>query len=122
MYTDGEDVWAGLPLWLLAGWVDDNNPHGEGAFNDELAALGYDVRVVATDNFSYTFPISDVVRNDNIIVANTLNDLPLPGDSYPLRLVGSGLTSGKQKIRQIATIELLDLPRIMYLPLVGKGY
>jgi len=122
VYTDGEDVWAGLPLWLLAGWVDDDNPHGEGAFNDELAALGYDVRVVATDNFSYTFPISDVVRNDNIIVANTLNDLPLSEDSYPLRLVGSDLTSGKQKIRQIARIELLDLPRILYLPLVSKGY
>jgi hypothetical protein len=121
VYTDGEDVWAGLPLWLLVGWVDDNNPHGEGAFNDELAALGYDVRVVATDNFSYTFPISDVVRNDNVIVANTLNDLPLSEESYPLRLVGSALTSGKQKIRQIARIELLDLPRFVYLPLVGKG-
>ena len=76
--------------------------------------------MIATDGFSYTFPISDVARNDNIIVANTLNDQPLPVDSYPLRLVGSALTSGKQKVRQIATIELLDLPRIMYLPLVSK--
>jgi hypothetical protein len=123
VYTDTDDTWEGLPLWLLVGWVDDDNAHGEDAFNDELAAFGYEVRVIATDNFSYTFPISDVARNNNVVVASTLNDLPLPEDSYPLRLVGSGLTSGRQRIRQIARIELLDLPEVeyyAYLPLVSK--
>ncbi len=114
------NTWEGLPLWLLVGWVDDGNAHGADAFNDELAELGYGVRVIATDNFSYTFPISDVVGNDNIIVANTLNDQPLPVDSYPLRMVGSALTSGKQKVRQIARIELLL--HYVYMPLITKEY
>jgi len=133
VYTEVEELnggtvvnaWQGLPLWTLVGWVDDGNQHGPGAFNDKLAALGYDVRVIAADNFSYTFPISEVARNDNIIVANTFNDQPLAEDAYPLRLVGSDLTSGKQRIRQIARIELLDLPEFwyyLYLPLVNKGY
>jgi DMSO/TMAO reductase YedYZ molybdopterin-dependent catalytic subunit len=102
--------WKGLPLWVLVGWVDDANQHGPDAFNDELAELGYDVRVIAADGYSYTFPISDVVRNDNIIVANTINDLPLSDNSYPLRLVGSDLTSGNQEVKKIAKIELLNLP------------
>jgi len=115
--------WGGLPLWRLVGWVDDDT-QGPDAFNDELADLGYDVRVIASDGFSYTFPISDVARNDHIIVANTLNDQPLPADSYPLRLVGSDLTSGKQRIRQIVRIELLGLPEryYVYLTLVVRNH
>jgi hypothetical protein len=131
VYTEEVDLnggtaiyeWEGLPLWVLAGWVDDDN-QGPGTFNDQLADIGYDVRVIAADGFSYTFPISDVARNDNVIVANTLNDMPLPADSYPLRMVGSDLTSGKQKVKQIVKIELLDLPELnyVYLPLVFRNY
>ncbi len=109
-FTDSSGTWKGLPLWLLVGYVDDDNAHGANAFNDELAALGYQVRVVAADNYSYTFRIADVARNNNIIVANTLNDAPLPPERYPLRLVGSGLVSGGQKVGRIAKIELLNLP------------
>jgi hypothetical protein len=123
VYTDGEEnAWKGLPLWQLVGWVDDARQHGPDAFNDELADLGYDVRVIAADNFSYTFPISDVARNDNIIVAGLFNDQSLPDDDYPLRLVGSDLTSGKQRIKQIVRIELADLPESIYLPMVVKNY
>jgi DMSO/TMAO reductase YedYZ molybdopterin-dependent catalytic subunit len=124
VYTDGEDVWEGLPLWLLVGWVDDDDAHGPDAFNDELAGLGYQVRVVATDGFSHTFDIADVARNDDIIVASTLNADPLPEGDYPLRLVGSDLTSGKQRVGQIARIELLNLPakHYVYMPLVNKNY
>ena len=123
VYTDGTDVYEGLPLWLLVGWVDDDDAHGPDSFNDELADRGYDVRVIATDGFSYTFPISDVARNDNIIVVSTINGGELPTDTYPLRLVGSDVTSGKQKIKKIAEIELLNLPGLdyhTYLPLVSK--
>jgi len=122
-YSDTSGVWKGLPLWFLVGWVDDVTSHGPGAFNDDLAALGYDVRVIASDGFSYTFPISDVARNENIVVAYMLDDAELAPDSYPLRLVGSDLTSGKQKVRQIVRIELLNLPEFrVFLPLIGKSY
>jgi DMSO/TMAO reductase YedYZ molybdopterin-dependent catalytic subunit len=110
VYTDTSGVWEGLPLWLLVGWVDDDNVHGPGSFNDELAALGYQVRVIATDNYSYTFQISDVARNDGIIVANFLDGDTLPEERYPLRLVGSALVSGGQRVSKIARIELLNLP------------
>jgi len=123
VYTDGSDVYEGLPLWLLVGWVDDDDAHGPDSFNDELADRGYDVRVIATDGFSHTFPISDVARNDNIIVASTVNGQELPADAYPLRLIGSDVTSGKQKVKKIAEIQLLDLPGLdyhTYLPLVSK--
>jgi DMSO/TMAO reductase YedYZ molybdopterin-dependent catalytic subunit len=110
-YTDGDgNVWVGLPLWLLVGWVDDAISHGPDSFNDELAALGYQVRVIAADDYSYTFNISDVARNDDIIVAYTMNGDPLPEDRYPLRLVGSALVSGGQRVSQIVRIELLNLP------------
>jgi hypothetical protein len=125
VYTDGDgDIYEGIPLWLLVGWVDDDDAHGPDSFNDGLANRGYDVRVIATDGFSYTFPISDVARNDNIIVASTVNGLELPSGEYPLRLVGSDVTLGKQRIKQIAEIELLDLPGLdhqVFLPLVNKA-
>ncbi len=125
VYTDGGgDVWEGLPLWLLVGWVDDDDAHGPDSFNDELADLGYQVRVIATDGFSYTFDIEDVARNDDIMVAGFLNGEPLPEGDYPLRLAGSDLTSGKQRVGQIAKIELLGLPEkhYVYLPLVTRRY
>jgi hypothetical protein len=112
-YTDGSgNVYTGIPLWLLCGWVDDGVVHGAGAFNDALAAAGYSVNVSAADGFSYTFTSANVSRNNNIIVANTMNGAPLPDTRYPLALVGSALTSGKQKVSKIATIELMGLPTI----------
>ena len=108
-WVDGTDTWSGLPLWLLVGWVDDDVQHGPGAFNAALATDGYDVKVIATDGYSKTFASADVARNDDMIIANMLNGLPLPEDKYPLKLVGPDLTSG-QKVSQIATIELVGLP------------
>ena len=75
-YMDGTDNWTGLPLWYLCGLVDDGNIHGSGAFNDDVAAAGYTVKVIGSDNC----PLSSltVARNDNIILANTLNGAALP--------------------------------------------
>jgi hypothetical protein len=109
-WVDGTDTWSGIPLWRLVGWVDDDVQHGEGAFNDAMAAAGYDVKVIASDGYSKTFASADVARNDNMIVANTLNGEELPTERYPLRLVGPGL-SGSQKISMIQEIQLLNLPR-----------
>jgi DMSO/TMAO reductase YedYZ molybdopterin-dependent catalytic subunit len=114
-YTDGSgNVYTGMPLWLLCGWVDDGveHQHGTGAFNDALAAAGYSVNVSAPNGFSYTFASATVARNNDIIVANTMNGVPLPDDKYPLALVGSALTSEEQNVSKIAKIELLDLPTI----------
>lgn len=108
-WVDGENTWSGIPLWLLVGYVDDGIQHGEGAFNDGLAAAGYDVRVVAFDGYSKVFASADVARNNDMIIANKLNGVELDSDYYPLRLVGPGLTGG-QKVSQVVRIELENLP------------
>ncbi len=108
-WDDGGDIWSGIPLWLLVGYVDDDVQHGPGAFNDDLAAAEYEVTVIASDGYSKTFDSSLVARNDDMIIANELNGAPLPPDKYPLRLVGPNLTGG-QKVSQTTRIELVGLP------------
>jgi len=99
-WTDNnENVWTGMPLWLLVGRVDDGNMHETNssvrAFNDTLALQGYTVKVSTGQDYSYEFNSTRVMRNANIIVANRLNGAPLPEPYWPLRLVGSALFSNE---------------------------
>jgi DMSO/TMAO reductase YedYZ molybdopterin-dependent catalytic subunit len=109
-WTDDDTLWEGIPLWRFVGFVDDDVQHGEGAFNDAKAAAGYEVKVIASDGYSKTFASADVARNDDMIIANTMNGAELPEDRYPLRLVGPDLTSG-QKVSMIQEIQLIGLPK-----------
>jgi uncharacterized repeat protein (TIGR02543 family) len=125
-YVEDTGTYSGLPLWMLCGWVDDNVQHGVGAFNDALAAdPGYQVKVTALDGYYFTFGSADVARNDGIIVANKLDGEDLPGGEYPLRIVGDGFSGGSGwKVREIASIELLNLPVAAYtltVDTVGSG-
>ena len=131
-WTDDEDnVWSGMPLWLLCGWVDDANSHDAGTdpFNDALADAGYDVTVIdygpdgtkgTDDDFSATFNSSFVKRNNNIIVADEINGVPLSKDGdkapWPLKLVGTALTSNKQKVGSIDEIVLDGVPIVVEPP------
>jgi hypothetical protein len=99
-WTDANNnVWTGIPLWLLVGRVDDGNVHETNtslrAFNDTLALQGYVVLVINGQNYSREFNSTRVMRNGNIIVANTLNGVPLPEPYWPLRLVGSELSNSE---------------------------
>ncbi|PVX23516.1 MAG: hypothetical protein CW716_11985, partial [Candidatus Bathyarchaeum sp.] len=107
----GAEFWRGIPLWRLVGFVDDGIQHGEGAFNDDLAAAGYEVKVIAFDGYSATFSSADIARNDNIFVANSLDGEELPSEYYPLRLVGPSL-AGNQKVGMIKEIQLVGLPEV----------
>jgi len=123
-WTDGEGhVWSGMPLWVLCGWVDDANKHDYGTdpFRDDLADAGYNVTVIdygpdgvkgTDDDFSTTFNSSFVKRNKNIIVADEIDGAPLPkdGKTWPLKLVGSTLTSNKQRVGSIDEIVLTGVP------------
>jgi DMSO/TMAO reductase YedYZ molybdopterin-dependent catalytic subunit len=113
-WTDGSgNVWSGIPLWYLVGYVDDNIQHGAGAFNDALAAAGYTVKVKSvgdTSTYERSFSSATVARNNNIIVANKMNGADLAADKYPLYLIGSGLAAGADKVKQITDIELVGLP------------
>ncbi len=117
-YMDGTDNWTGLPLWYMCGLVDDGNIHGPSAFNDEVAAVGYTVRVIGSDNSSLSS--LTVARNDNIILANKLNGAALPGEQYPLRLVGPDVPGGLG-VYGITRIELLGLPPVITASITGSG-
>ncbi|KQC04692.1 MAG: hypothetical protein APR55_06265, partial [Methanolinea sp. SDB] len=107
-YTDLSGTWEGIPLWDLMGYVDDGNSHGAGAFNDALAAEGYQVKIVASDGFNVTFDSADVARNDDYIIASTLDGQPLLEQHWPLKLVGPGIAPS-QSIAKITTIELIGV-------------
>jgi DMSO/TMAO reductase YedYZ molybdopterin-dependent catalytic subunit len=104
IWKDGKaQDWTGIPLWLLMGRIDDENKHGDGAFNDKLADKGYTVEVVGKDGMTATFDSARIKRNNNIIVALLVNGNPLTDADFPLKLVGSDLkpnemVNGIQKI------------------------
>ncbi|MDD5015708.1 MAG: molybdopterin-dependent oxidoreductase [Atribacterota bacterium] len=98
--------WEGIPLWLLVGRIDDENQHEDHAFNDGLVQEGYQVKIVASDGYSCTFPISAIARKNDIIVAYKVDGQSLPEEYWPLRVVGEGLT-GKDKVGQISEISLI---------------
>jgi DMSO/TMAO reductase YedYZ molybdopterin-dependent catalytic subunit len=110
-YTDGGgNSWEGMPLWFLAGFVDDADQHSDNAFNDALAQAGYRVVITASDGHSVTLRSQDVARSNNYIVANSLNGAHIPDTDadWPLRLVGAGAT-GPWSISRITSIELKKL-------------
>jgi hypothetical protein len=102
-YTDSEGrKWEGMPIWFLVGFVDDADQHSDNAFNNELANAGYQVVITARDGKLVTLNSQDIIRNNNHIIANTLNGFPIPetDDNWPLRLVGPAV-SGSLSIGQI---------------------
>lgn len=111
-YTDSENrVWEGMPLWFLAGFVDDADQHSNNAFNDELATKGYNVEITAANGHSITISSKDIIRNNNYIVANSLNGLTIPDsdNDWPLKLVGPSVNDAVS-ISQIKSIKLVNIP------------
>ena len=96
-YTDSKGVtWGGMPLWYLAGMVDDTTQHGAGAFNDTVAASGYSIIVTGRDGTSVTLDSKKVARSSGYLIANTKNGAAIPATdpAAPLVLVGSGTGVG----------------------------
>jgi len=111
-YTDSKGrVWEGMPLWFLAGFVDDADKHSNEAFNEELAAQGYQVVITAADGYSVTLSSKDIARSSDYIVASMVNGAPIPetDSNWPLRLVGPTI-SGSSSISQIKSISLVKGP------------
>ncbi len=122
-YDDGAgNVYEGIPLWRLMGWVDDRIPHGSNGFNNALATAGYKVIVTAGDGYSKELTSQQIGTTDGFIIANTLNGQPLPTDGshppYPLRLVGAGLPSASYSVGNLVRIELTDFQEPTEIPTV----
>ncbi len=100
---DKAQEWVGVPLYLLAGYVDDEIKHQGPAFNDALAEAGYAVEVVAADGYAATFDSARVARSTDIIAAYLVNGNPLPEQYFPMRLVGDDV-SKKEQVGTISEI------------------
>jgi DMSO/TMAO reductase YedYZ molybdopterin-dependent catalytic subunit len=85
------DQWTGVPLYYLAGRVDDGVRHEDRAYNDSFAKAGYTLQLFAADGYNVSIPSSRTDFNRNILVASLLNGEPLSEKYFPLRLVGSDL-------------------------------
>jgi len=101
-------VWEGIPLWLLAGRIDDDSPaHMEvGGFNRSLAYGGYTIQVITGDGYTTEFDSERITENDDIILANTINGESLPEPYWPLRLVGSDVNKAEM-LRNVIEIRLI---------------
>jgi hypothetical protein len=111
-YTDPSgNVWEGMPLWYLAGMVDDNVQHGMGAFNDQLASSGYTITVTGRSGASAALDSKKVARSSSFIIANKKNGVPIPYNSSaaPFTLVGSGEGIGTG-VQGVSVISLASAP------------
>ncbi len=126
VYTDKEtgDIWSGVPLWRILGRVDDSGPiRDEGMFNEVLAAKDYKIEIKAGDGYSKELSSKLLSKNDEIILADKVNGKLISEVKHkPLRVVGSGLTSG-QMVGNVVEISLeLDNepPGPTVLTVIGK--
>ncbi len=105
------NAWDGMPLWYLAGMVDDGIQHGPGAFSDTLASAGYTITVTGRDGTKVTLDSRNVSRSPAYIVANRKNGIPIPytDPSAPFALVGSGAGIGSG-VQGIAAISVTSAP------------
>jgi DMSO/TMAO reductase YedYZ molybdopterin-dependent catalytic subunit len=102
-WTDGDGrLWAGVPLYLIAGRIDGGDTHGEDAYDAARAETGYSLEVVAADGFTGEIPSSLFHLRETVLLAATLDGEPL-GDDGPLRVVGPGLT-GRQQVARVVEI------------------
>lgn len=114
-WTDDGKTWSGMPLWLLCGWVDDANPHAP--FRDDLADTGYTVVLTdygpdgiagTDDDRAVEFASAEVKKNNNIILANEIDQWPLEEGDWPLKLVGDDVPVEK-RLGSIDAIRLKGL-------------
>jgi hypothetical protein len=101
--TEGQ-VWSGIALWLLAGYVDDEKTPMK--IDTALWAQGFGIQVISSGGSMVEFTSAEIENNSNIIVAYHVNGQPLPGTQWPLTLVGSAVDQ-QHEISQITEIKLV---------------
>ena len=95
--------WSGVPLYYLAGRVDDGVRHEDRAYNDDFAKAGYILQLFAADGYNVGIESSRTDFNRHIFIASLVNGEPLDDENFPLRLVGEGLENSEM-IGQIAQV------------------
>ncbi len=98
LVDDQGKVWDGMPLWQLAGKVDNYARGGlstdeEMEINDKLTQKGYQITVTGIDGKETTLVSTDIAKNNNYILADMVNGNPLAktDSAFPLVLVGKNV-------------------------------
>lgn len=87
--------WEGIPLYLVAGTIDDKKRHGEGAYDAAAARKGYDIVIETATGEVVTIDSRDIAGRDDIVLAGKVDGGELPEEYFPLRLVGPGLSEAQ---------------------------
>jgi DMSO/TMAO reductase YedYZ molybdopterin-dependent catalytic subunit len=87
--------WEGVPLWLVAGSVDDGRTHGRGAFNVALARRGYTVELIGSTGAKAFLTSAELLKHKGWLLAGKVDGGELTPVDFPLRLVGPGLTDDR---------------------------
>jgi DMSO/TMAO reductase YedYZ molybdopterin-dependent catalytic subunit len=87
--------WEGVPLYLVAGLIDDKKRHGAGAYNAALARKGYDIVFETASGKVVTIDSRDIAGKQDVVLAGKLDGGELPEEYFPLRLVGPGLSEAQ---------------------------
>jgi len=95
--------WEGIPLYLVAGLVDDHKKHDAGAYNARLARRGYLIQFETTSGKVVTIDSREIAGKDSVVLSSKVDGGELPDEFFPLRLVGPGLSQA-QMIGGIARI------------------
>jgi hypothetical protein len=112
LYQDenGQD-WVGVPVWLLVGEVDDADSHSEVAYNRLLADTGYAIDIINKNGDTVTLDSKAIKEDNQVLLANMVNDGELPDMYYPLRLVGSNVKSD-QMVGQVTSVVVHVMPAV----------
>ena len=87
--------WEGIPLYLVAGMVDDRKKHDAGAYNARLARRGYEIQFETAGGEVVTLDSRDIAGKDSIVLSSKVDGGELPDEYFPLRLVGPGLSEAQ---------------------------
>jgi DMSO/TMAO reductase YedYZ molybdopterin-dependent catalytic subunit len=87
--------WEGIPLYLVAGLVDDGQKHDAGAYNAKLAKRGYEIQFETAGGEVVTIDSRDIAGKDSIVLSSKVDGGELPDEYFPLRLVGPGLSEAQ---------------------------
>ncbi|MGM0432637.1 MAG: hypothetical protein ACQEQU_07985 [Spirochaetota bacterium] len=116
--TGEEEVYTGIPLYLLLAYGDDKQykPHKQTdksilSYDKEAALSGYDVRITASDGYAVTLDSRELHANEDVILAMYQEGEELSGDNWPLKLVwdkdAERVPEGVKAVRAVEHIELI---------------
>ncbi len=87
--------WEGIPLYLVAGLIDDKKRHGAGAYDAAAARRGYDIVIETATGEVVTIDSRDIGDRQDVVLAGKVGGGELPEEYFPLRLVGPGLSEAQ---------------------------